>query len=964
MLYTITVAYDIPPGSSAREYVMTDSSNRKGCQNNCDVKADCNPGWDTDEFSKKDKCPLNVCCSDHGFCGYTEEFCGDNDQVERPSCSASDKPVDRLIGYYEAWSTKERSCFGMTPEQIPFGQYSHIIFSFATINADTFRVSAGDVHTEVLMSRIGSIKLVQPDIKIWLAIGGWAFNDPGPTQTTFSDIAKSSENINTFLDSLVSMMSKYGFDGIDIDWEYPVAEDRNGRPEDYKNIVTFMKSLRERMDTLNKGVSMAIPASYWYLQDFDIVKLEATVDWFNLMSYDMHGSWDIDNEHTGPWVNSHSNMTEIQLALDLLWRNDISPSKVTMGMSYYSRSFTLTDPDCSDLGCEVSSAGNPGRCSDTAGVLLHPEIKEIVEEEGLSATLHREAAVKTISWGNQWVSFDDLATWRLKANVARSQCITGFMVWAMSQDDRQGTNVKALNQALGRKTVAFPDFDQPEDTPAPALPPKLCRWTSCFEGCPSGFKEVQRDGHKEIMMDDSYCGSYYGHGYSRLCCPSSHSPPTCSWRGHRNSGNCKPGCNPGEVEIGTLRKGCSKKHQSACCEDTEVTSAYGECIWTDCTKTPEDACIGSYTHFVASSSIGSGGAGRCRASDETKAMCCTQPPPAEFDNNCKWYNKVGFLDDDKLCEGACPKGHIRLALDRKNDDTCWGDTAFCCEDLKPLDPRDDEDDEDDEDNFGSSQTKEFKLLLEKYLDNPTCPATNLEVPLHDLVGKRSIVAESRQYEVLQGRAEDCTIDNWTRLLAFATLMFSMLEPEFDPIRKVWDDNFAQIYGEMMQFEELEDFLYDYPQYETRALLEWILYSPQEADTSIRQIRRSGEIFCSCPEDDLRRSDEGKRAIHVPGDGRVSSRPDIPTIDTILRGILEGDLTLHYARWQWQSGQGSNSAEGPFLELAYWIGPEPGESTTGDPHYDQYRDSSNRSGRGNTGRWVGKYISSLSVTVLT
>jgi chitinase len=208
----------------------------------------------------------------------------------RPSCTIDAKAVSRVIGYYEAWAPSKRSRYSMLPEEIPYGQYTHIIFSFATINPSTFKVSAGDYQTEYMMSRIGAIKFLQPDIKIWVALGGWAFNDPGPTQTTFSDIASSTANINIFIDSLVQMMNKYGFDGVDIDWEYPVAEDRHGRPEDYKNIVTFMTKLNSRMKDTKRGISMALPASYWYLQNFDIKALESQVDWFNIMSYDMHRS--------------------------------------------------------------------------------------------------------------------------------------------------------------------------------------------------------------------------------------------------------------------------------------------------------------------------------------------------------------------------------------------------------------------------------------------------------------------------------------------------------------------------------------------------------------------------------------------------------------------------------------------------------------------------------------------------
>ncbi|RYP05913.1 hypothetical protein DL765_009685 [Monosporascus sp. GIB2] len=72
------------------------------------------------------------------------------------------------------------------------------------------------------------------------------------------------------------------------------------------------------------------------IQHFDIQNLERSVNWFNSMSYEIHESWDIDNRFMGPFVNSHTNFTKIKMALDLLWRNDINPDKVMLGMSFYS----------------------------------------------------------------------------------------------------------------------------------------------------------------------------------------------------------------------------------------------------------------------------------------------------------------------------------------------------------------------------------------------------------------------------------------------------------------------------------------------------------------------------------------------------------------------------------------------------------------------------------------------------
>lgn len=155
-----------------------------------------------------------------------------------------------------------------------------------------------------------------------------------------------------------------------------MAKERSGAPEDFANFVTFLKNLRAVLG--NRGLTITLPASFWYLQHFDIKKMEPLLDWFNIMSYDLHGTWDGTNPYLGPYINSHSNLTEIDLALELLWRNDIDPKKVVMGMGFYGRSFTLSDPACNTAGCGFSAGGNPGRCSASAGSLMFSEIQGII----------------------------------------------------------------------------------------------------------------------------------------------------------------------------------------------------------------------------------------------------------------------------------------------------------------------------------------------------------------------------------------------------------------------------------------------------------------------------------------------------------------------------------------------------------------------------------------------------------
>lgn len=59
------------------------------------------------------------------------------------------------------------------------------------------------------------------------------------------------------------------------------------------------------------------------MQNFDIVNLVKIVDWFNVMIYDLHGTWDSTDRFIGPIVNAHTNLTEIDQAKDLFWRNNV-----------------------------------------------------------------------------------------------------------------------------------------------------------------------------------------------------------------------------------------------------------------------------------------------------------------------------------------------------------------------------------------------------------------------------------------------------------------------------------------------------------------------------------------------------------------------------------------------------------------------------------------------------------------
>lgn len=149
------------------------------------------------------------------------------------------------------------------------------------------------------------------------------------------------------------------------------------------------------------------------------------VDWFNVMTYDLHGTWDTTDKYVGSIIGAHTNLTEINAGLDLFWRNNIDPSKVTMGLGFYGRSFTLADPSCAIAGCPFSAGGNAGPCTQAVGILSYSEIQRILAA-GAKVTTDTTAAVAIATYDtNQWVSFDTKQTLGLKIDYANKHCLGG-----------------------------------------------------------------------------------------------------------------------------------------------------------------------------------------------------------------------------------------------------------------------------------------------------------------------------------------------------------------------------------------------------------------------------------------------------------------------------------------------------------------------------------------------------------
>lgn len=404
-----------------------------------------------------------------------------------------------------------------------------------------------DANSASMLSRFTALKSNYSSMETWVSVGGWSFSDPGSTQTAWSTMASSSANRAAFISSLTQFMATYGFDGVDLDWEYPGASDRGGADEDGANFVQLVKDMRSSFSS-KYGISVTLPTSYWYLQGFQPVDMEPYVDWFNLMAYDLHGTWDSTDVWEGPYIRPHTNLTEISEALDLLWRAGVTPGKIVLGEGWYGRSFTLADPSCDTPNglCEFTTGGDAGPCSATSGILMNAEILSIIETYDVDVVYDDVAAVKWITWDTtQWVSYDDSETLAQKKDFANELCLGGLMIWAVDYNNQ--TNKTGFgSQSYADTSKSTTDFANEKTVSQQAG--IACYTSQCGDDCMSGYSGVTNmNGQPGSLSTNERCT---GDKVETLCCADGTTMGTCTWRGWRGQGlPCSGGCNSGETLV-------------------------------------------------------------------------------------------------------------------------------------------------------------------------------------------------------------------------------------------------------------------------------------------------------------------------------------------------------------------------------------------------------------------------------
>jgi len=343
----------------------------------------------------------------------------------------------KIAAYYASWS----AYCGYTPLNIPAGRLSYLNYAFAKIGED-LKILLGDPSVDLAnFQQLKRLKESSPQLQTLISVGGW--NDSGK----FSDAALTETSRTAFADSVIAFVTQYGFNGVDIDWEYPVSGGLAGngnRSADKVNFTLLLQKLREKLDAQGKAdgatylLTIAGGAGASYTEKTQLDQIAKYVDYATVMTYDIHGPWaqytDLNAPLYPPSQTPRQYAWSASQAVTAWEAAGFPAAKIMLGIPFYGHRYTCVSGGGSGLYQHFQKAASISYDTVCANYLCNCCFSEYV---------HSNALVPWLFDGSTFISYDDEASIACKAQYILQNHLAGASVWELSQN-RGGQLLYAL----------------------------------------------------------------------------------------------------------------------------------------------------------------------------------------------------------------------------------------------------------------------------------------------------------------------------------------------------------------------------------------------------------------------------------------------------------------------------------------------------------------------------------------
>jgi len=319
----------------------------------------------------------------------------------------------RLVGYYTSWSKDQTPPY--TSAQIPYQKLTHIEHAFVLLQAG----STGELAIPPGMIEPALIRRAHAaGVKVLASIGG----GDGIQGPRFNKMSYSESSRQTFISNVQNLLTTYGYDGVDIDWEVPNADDR-------EDCTLLMQELRNALPS-PWLISMAVTADPRnYGTGFDIPALAPLVDFFNVMTYDYYGTWSGATGLVSPLLQDPADPQQagsVKTSMDLYeYQYGVPLGQLNIGTPFYGYEWDGVDTNWTSCSTCASSSQNYGTY-----------IKQRINQQGW--TLEYDTAAQAPYLTNTatpgFITYEGVFSTEHKIRYVKQRGFGGVFMWELSAD--------------------------------------------------------------------------------------------------------------------------------------------------------------------------------------------------------------------------------------------------------------------------------------------------------------------------------------------------------------------------------------------------------------------------------------------------------------------------------------------------------------------------------------------------
>jgi chitinase len=331
-------------------------------------------------------------------------------------------------------------------DAMPAGLLTHVFYAFATIEDGHLALPAqAPAHLEAL----ADLKRAHPHLKTVLSIGGWGAGG-------FSEAALTPESRGAFVEESLHLAD--GFDGVDLDWEFPVSggpSELTHRPEDRRNATLLAQDLRHGLGP-GRLLTAALPAGrlqsagpYDPADSYELPAFVEVLDFVNLMTYDFGTGFspiatfnaplaEVAEDPLEPDLRRWNNVTG---AVDYFERLGVPHDKLVLGVPFYGRGFRVAAP-----------GEHAGLFQPQVGTVQVGSWRDISRDLlGDPAWQHHRHPVASSPWlyhpgTRTFVSYEDAESIEERAAFAANRGLRGAFTWQLAGDDDEHTLLAAMTR--------------------------------------------------------------------------------------------------------------------------------------------------------------------------------------------------------------------------------------------------------------------------------------------------------------------------------------------------------------------------------------------------------------------------------------------------------------------------------------------------------------------------------------